>query len=117
MLGHGLGVGDAGELPAGARQALELNHLVEEVAEAGERVLALLGLGRGGLLAHVHAATGAAGDEAFLAHDADRLVDRHGRDAEELGELAAGGQLLAGFELADQDRGSGARSLIASPAG
>jgi hypothetical protein len=33
-------------------------------------------------------------------------VDSHGRDAEELCELAAGGQLLAWFELAGEDRGA-----------
>jgi hypothetical protein len=52
-----------------------LAHLVQEVAKSGERVvLALAVLGCGGLLADENAAAGAAGDETFVAQEADGLV-------------------------------------------
>src|SRR5215471_6129560 len=105
MLRDGLRLADAEKKPPRPRKSFQESHLVEEVDDAGQLAAGTVRVNWGGMLPDEDAAAGLADNESLFSKQADRLLDSHASDAEELGQFVARWELVSAFEFAGEDCG------------
>lgn len=78
---------------------------MEEVDDPGQLAAGTVRVSRRGMLADENPAAGMAGHESFFSKQADRLLDGHTSNTEELGQFVAGRELVSALQFTSQDRG------------